>query len=94
MLFNSLPNDNILDVTQWKAFVDYKSNVAKMTISLFDELKTLWEKGNTLVTSIFSFSAVFSKACFFKVLKSGLCVKALTFYHAILTFNDPNREAF
>ena len=34
--FNPLPNDKILDVTKLKAFADTKSNIAKMTISLFD----------------------------------------------------------
>ena len=33
---NSLPNDEILDVTKFKAFAEDKLNVARMMISLFD----------------------------------------------------------
>ena len=54
--FNSLPNDKILDLTNFKAFAGGKLNVAKTMISSFDGLKTLWEKEKMLVTSIFSFS--------------------------------------
>ena len=58
---NSLPNNKILGVTKLEAFADSKSNDAKMRISLFD-------------TSIFTFLTVFSKAFFFRVLKSQDCV--------------------
>ena len=36
VLFNSLPNDQILDKTKLKAFAHDKLNVDKMTISLFE----------------------------------------------------------
>ena len=36
MLFNPLPNDQILDMTKLKAFADDKLNVDKMTTSLID----------------------------------------------------------
>ena len=42
---NPLPNDNVLDWTKFKAFVDDKLNVATIIISTSDR-----------VTSIFSFS--------------------------------------
>ena len=54
--FNSLPNDKILDRTKLKAFADMKLNAAKMMISIFYRVETLWEKEKMLVTSIFSFS--------------------------------------
>ena len=42
---NSLPNDKVSDVTKLKAFADEKSNVAKMTISLFDREENSVGKG-------------------------------------------------
>ena len=55
-IINSLPNDKILEVTKLKAFTDDNLNIAKMTISLFNRVETLWKKEKKLVTSIFSFS--------------------------------------
>ena len=43
--FNSLPNDKIVEVTKLKAFADDKSNIAKMTISLFDRVENAMGKG-------------------------------------------------
>ena len=37
-LFNSLPNDKILDMTKLKVFADNKINVTQMMISVFDRL--------------------------------------------------------
>ena len=37
--FNSLPNDQILDMTKLKAFADDKLNVGKVTISLLDRVE-------------------------------------------------------
>ena len=45
MAFNSLPNDNILEVTKLKAFTDDKLMVAKMTISLFNRVENTVGKG-------------------------------------------------
>ena len=52
-IFNSLPNDRILDVTKLKEFADDKLNIAKMTLPVFDTRETL-EKEKMLVTGIFS----------------------------------------
>ena len=55
----------ILDIAKLKACADYKLNVAKIVISLFDNKKTLWEKEKMLVSSIFSFShSVFQNLSF------------------------------
>ena len=42
---NSLPNDNILDVTKLKVLVDNKLNVAIKTIFLFDRVENTVEQG-------------------------------------------------
>ena len=42
---NLLPIDKILDVTKLKAFADDKFNVAKITISLFDQVENTVGKG-------------------------------------------------
>ena len=55
-MLNTLPNDKILDVTKLKAFADNKSNIAKMTISLFDRVENTVRQGENAATSIFSFS--------------------------------------
>ena len=38
-MFNSKPNEKILDMTKLKALADDKLNVAKMTISLLDTVE-------------------------------------------------------
>ena len=73
-LFNSLPNNKILDVTKLKACADDKLNVTRMTISLFNRVENIVEKGEKCWLPAFSsFSAVFSKAIFFRVVKSRDC---------------------
>ena len=63
--FHPFPHDTILDQAKLKAFADDKLNVTKMIISVFDKVKTLWEKEKFLVLSNFSFSHnVFKKASF------------------------------
>ena len=49
-------------------FADDKLSVAKMMISLSDRVE------NTVVTSIFFFSTVFSKDFLIRVVKSGDCL--------------------
>ena len=43
--FNPFPNDKILDTIKLKAFADDKLNIAKMTVSPFDRVKTAVGKG-------------------------------------------------
>ena len=43
-MFNSLPNNKILDVTKLKAFADDKLNVTNMMISLHDSVENTVEK--------------------------------------------------
>ena len=62
--FNPLPNDKILDWLKLKAFSDEKLNVTKMIISVFDRVKTLWEKEKLLVQAISPFPTMFSKGFF------------------------------
>ena len=63
--FNPLPNDKILDVTKLKAFADDKLKVGRMMIVLLEEWKT---------PAFSPFPTVFSKAFFFRVVKSRDCV--------------------
>ena len=75
--FNPFLNEYILDVTSLKAFADNKSNVAKMTISLFDRVENTVGKGENANTSIFSFSHCVFQSFFFRVVKSLDCVVEL-----------------
>ena len=70
MHINPLPNNRILDVTELKAFADDKSNVAKMTISLFDKAENTVGKGKKCwlpVPAFYPFPTMFCKALFFRV---------------------------
>ena len=45
---NPFPHYKILDQTKLKAFADGKLNVAKIIISVFDRVETLWEEEKLL----------------------------------------------
>ena len=45
ILFNSLPNHKILNLTKLKVFADDKINVAQMTTYVFDKVETIVGKG-------------------------------------------------
>ena len=49
-LFNSLPNDKILDLTKLKVFADNKINVAQMMISVTDRVENIVEQERQIVT--------------------------------------------
>ena len=66
-----LPNHKIFEITKLKALADDKSNVAKMTISLFDRVENTVGKGENAFSP---FPTLFSKAFFFGVVKSQDCV--------------------
>ena len=44
-LFNSLPNDKILDMTNLKVFADKRINEAQMMIAVFDRVENIVGKG-------------------------------------------------
>ena len=69
-----LPNDNILDATRSKAFnADYKLNVCKMTISLFDRVENTVRKGeNAGYQHFLLFPQCFPKQSFLHLLKVGI----------------------
>ena len=52
------------DVAKLKAFADNNLNIAKMMISPFDRVENAVEKGENVVTSIFSLAHSFSKVFF------------------------------
>ena len=61
----------ILDITKLKSFADDKLIVAKVTISLFHRVKnTMGKVENTSNQHSLLFPPVFSKASFFRVIKS------------------------
>ena len=59
---NYSPNDKILGTAKLKAFADDKCNVAEMMNSLFDSLKTLWERRKCWLPAFSPFPTMFSKA--------------------------------
>ena len=64
-LFNSLPNDKILDVTKLKAFADGKKNIAQMMISVSDSVENIVGKGeNAGYQHFLLFPQCFLKAFF------------------------------
>ena len=73
--FNPLPNNKFLDLTKLKSFADNKLKVAKITIFLFDRAENTGGKGeNAGYQHFLLFPPVFSKAFFFRVVKSRDCV--------------------
>ena len=44
-VLNSLPNDDIFDLTKFKAFADNKQNIAKIIVSVFDRTENIVGKG-------------------------------------------------
>ena len=69
-----LQHNKILDVTKLKAFADNKLDVAKMRISLFHRVENIVGKGENAGYQHFLLLPVFSKAFFFRVVKSWNCV--------------------
>ena len=70
---NSLPDNNILDVTKLKAFVDNKLNDAEMTIFLYDRVEnTVGKGGNTDYQHFLLFPQCFSKPSSLRSLTVGI----------------------
>ena len=76
VLFNSLPNDKILDVTKLKASADDKLNVAQMMTSVFERVENITGKGeNASHQHFLLFPQCFQKTSFLEgVVKSRDCV--------------------
>ena len=74
MRYNSLPKDNILDVTKLKAFADDRINEAKMVICVFNRIENIVGKEENAGYQHFSFSLMLSKGSFLGVVKSRDCV--------------------
>ena len=55
-IFNSLPNDKILDLSNLKAFTDDKISVTQKVNFVLYGIENIMRKGEMLVTSILSFS--------------------------------------
>ena len=62
---------------------------------MLEGVENIVGKEEMLVTSISSFPTIFSKLFFqIAIKKLGLCGKGQTLWHAILTFNGPDKESF
>ena len=78
---NSLPNDKILDLSNFKAFADDILKVVQITICVSDRVENIVGKGENagyqhfLLFPAFSpFPTMFSKGFFVRVVKSRDCV--------------------
>ena len=65
MPVNSLPNNNFLDWSKFKAHAEDKINVTETLKFVLEGWKTSWEKEKMLVTSIFSLTYNVFKRLFF-----------------------------
>ena len=94
MQLNSLPNDNILDWSKFKAFADDKINVTKNNEIYFGKGRKHCGKRKKCWLPAFSpFPTMFSKGSFFRVVKSQDCVGKLILYHTIpASLNDPETD--
>ena len=81
IVFNSLPNDKILDVTKLKAFADNKINVAQMMIPVFDRVENIVGKGeNAGYQHFLLFLQCFQKATFSGWLKFRIVWQRVTLF--------------
>ena len=71
-IISSLPNDNFLDWTKFKAFADDNLNVAKRMISVYDRVENIVGKGeNAGYQHFLLFPQCFQKVSFSVSLKVG-----------------------
>ena len=71
--FNSLPNDNFLDWTKFKALADDKLNVAEIMIYVCDRVENIMGKReNAGYQQFLLFPRCFHKASFSGSLKIGI----------------------
>ena len=73
-MFNSLPNDKILDQSKLKAFADDKIDFVEMMIYILDMVENTVGKGENAGYQHFLLFLQFSKAFFLRVVKSLDCV--------------------
>ena len=74
-LFNPLQKGKILDWFKMKALADDKVNIAEIIISLSNRVENIVRKGENAGFQHFShFPTMFSKALFFRIVKSRDCV--------------------
>ena len=68
---NSLPNEEILDLTKLKAFPDFKINATEMFLFVFDRVENIVRKGGNVGQQHFLlFPRYFQKASSAGLLKS------------------------
>ena len=76
--FNSLPNNNILDLSKLKAFADDKIQLTKIMIFVFDRIENIVGKGeNAGYPHFLLFPQCFQKARYSGLLNVGFVYKEL-----------------
>ena len=78
VLFKSIPNDKILDMSKWKGFADNSKYDSKIESFFGKGRKHCGEKGEYAGYQHFLlFQQCFQKASYLGLLKSGLCGKEI-----------------
>ena len=84
MPFSTSPNYKFLDMTKLKAFADDRLNISEMTISRCDRVEnTVVKEENAGYEHFLLFPTVFSKAFFYRVIKSLDCYHTMPLFHAL-----------
>ena len=94
---NSLPNNEISDLSKLNAFANDKSNVTQNLKFVLGRVENIVGKGeNAGYQHFLLFLQCFQKPSFSGSLKvgNGWYTGTVTLYHTILTFNDPEKESF
>ena len=92
LVLNSVPNNEIVGLSKFKAFADDILDVyQKLKFALGWVENTVGEGENVGCQHFLLFPQCFRKA---SALESGLCGKELTLYHTNQTFHEPVRDSF
>ena len=92
---NPFPHDKNFDQTKLKEYADYKLNVTKMMIYVFDWVEKIVGKGEIACTSNFSCSPqCFQKASFTDPSKGVIVWEWVKTLITIPSLNDPDIEAY
>ena len=88
-LFNSLPNDRILDWSKMKGFADDRIEFDKMMIFDFDRVENIVGKGESAGNQHF----LLFPQCFHKASFSGLLKVGIVWYRVNLLPNDQKKSS-
>ena len=93
-MFNSLPNNKILDWPKLKAFADDNLNVAQNLKLVFRRAESTGKRRKMLVHFLhfLHFPQCFRKSFSLGSLTQGLCGKVSNFYQTVLCFRQTLRK--